>query len=75
MLDSLKLRAVWLILEHHKAQIIPELNDSEVVQHILEQIQQQIFLSTSELAYTQVYVQSRISLIRDLAEVQLISGK
>lgn len=75
MLDSLKLRLVWLIIEQKQARITPESSDSEIVQHILEQLQGQIILSTYELSDIYIYVQSRVSLIRDLVELQLVKGE
>lgn len=72
MLDSSKLRILWLIIEQTQTCIYSELSDSEIVQHILFQLQERIFLSTSELFDTKIYIHSRLHLIRDLAEIQLI---
>lgn len=72
MLDSSKLRILWSIIGQTQTCIISELSDSEIVQHILCQLQEKIFLSTSELFDTRMYIHSRLNLIRDLAEIQLI---
>jgi len=73
MLDSSKLRILWLIIEQTQTCIISELSDSEIVQHILCQLQERIFLSASELFDTRIYIHSRLHLIRDLAEIHLIN--
>ena len=75
MLDSLKLRVLWLIIEQTQTLGLPELSDYEIVQQILEGLQEHILLSPSELSDTRIYLQNRVSLIRDLAEIQLVSGK
>ena len=73
MLDSSKLRILWLIIEQTQTCIYSELSDSQVVQHILFQLQERILLSTSELFDTKIYIHSRLHLIRDLAEIRLIT--
>lgn len=75
MLDALKLKVVWLIIEQRQGHILPGSSDSEIVQQILEQLQEQMLLSTSELSDTQIYIKSRIPVIRDLAEIQFVSKK
>ncbi len=75
MLDALKLRVVWLIIEQRQGDILPGSSDSEIIQQILEQLQEQILLSTSELSDTQIYIQSRIPVIRDLAEIQFVNKR
>ena len=72
MLDSSKLRVIWLIIEQAQTCITSDLSDSEIVQHILTQLQERIFLSASELFDTRIYIHSRLHLIRDLAEIKLI---
>ncbi|MEM8673453.1 MAG: hypothetical protein AAGF83_06225 [Cyanobacteria bacterium P01_G01_bin.67] len=73
MLDSFKLNLVWIIIEQAQTFITPELSDLEIVQYILDQIKAQIFLSTAETSETHSYIESRIPLIRDLAEIQHIN--
>ena len=75
MLDPLTLRLLWLIIEQSKTGILPEFSDAEIVHYILEQVQAQLFLTTSELLDTNIYIRSRIPLIRDLAEIQSVKSK
>ncbi len=75
MLDSLKLQLVWLVIEHRKTSITQELSDYEITQNIIENLQEQIFLSNSELIEVYIYIRSRIPLIRDLAEIQVVMGE
>ena len=72
MLDSSKLRILWLIIEQTQACIVSELSDSEIVQCILCQLQEKICLNASELFDTRIYIHSRLHLIRDLAEIKLM---
>lgn len=71
MLDGLKLNLIWLIIEQSQESITSELSDTEIVQYLLEKIEAQLLLNTSDRSDTYFYIESRIPLIRDLAELQL----
>lgn len=71
MLNSFKLNLIWKIIEQTLTFITPELSDSEIVHLIIEKITERLYLSTSELYDTYFYLESRVSLFRDLAEIQL----
>jgi hypothetical protein len=71
MLSSSTLRRIWLIIEQTQTRIILELSDSELVRRIQAQLETQVFLTASELNAVHYYIQSRVPLIRDLAECRL----
>ncbi|MGD1921300.1 MAG: hypothetical protein ACFCAD_21860 [Pleurocapsa sp.] len=72
MLDSLKLELLWLIIEQEETVISSKMSDAEIIKYTLEQLKAQMLLSNSELIDIYIYVQSRIPLIRDIAEVQSV---
>lgn len=72
MLDSLKLELLWLIIEQEETVISSKMSDTEIIKYTLEQLKAQMLLSNSELIDIYIYVQSRIPLIRDIAEVQSV---
>ena len=73
MLNSSTLRQIWLIIEQTQKEILVELSDSEIVGQIQKQLETQIFIPNSELTAANNYIQSRIPLIRDFAESQLVN--
>jgi len=72
MLNSLKLKLVWLIIEEEKENISLQTSDAEIIQQIVDRLKVQILLSASEQFDLYLYVQSRVPLIRDLAEIQAV---
>ncbi|MGL5940986.1 MAG: hypothetical protein ACRC2S_11425 [Waterburya sp.] len=78
MLNSSTLRRIWLIVEQtqtrillEQTRILLELSDSELVSRIQTQLETQVFLTASELNAAHHYIQSKVTLIRDLAECRL----
>jgi len=65
------LRHIWQIIDQTQALNLLELGDLELILQLQKQLETQIFLSVSELYDVRIYIHSRISLIRDLAEVRL----
>jgi|GEM_PF-5614654 len=70
MLNSLKLKLIWSIIEQ-EADVSPKTSDSEIVQHVIDKLKSRVLLGTAEEFDIYLYVQSRISVIRDLAEIQI----
>ncbi len=62
------LRQLWLIIEHLHTNTLLDLNDLELARKIQEQLNQEAYLSSSEIHQVKSYIQSRIPLIRDSAE-------
>ncbi len=74
MVNSKTLRHIWLILEQTQAQRILELSDSDLLVRVQKQLEAQIFLSDSELNNANIYINSRLPLIRDLAQSRLVGA-
>lgn len=72
MLDCPKLKLVWLAIEKERNNILSQASDAEITQYIVERLKMQMFLSASEQFDLYHYVQSRVPLIRDLAEIQAV---
>ncbi|AFZ15059.1 hypothetical protein Cri9333_4271 [Crinalium epipsammum PCC 9333] len=61
------LRQLWVMIESTQAHILLKLDDASLVQWLLKQLNQERSLDYQEVAVVSNYIQSRISLIRDLA--------
>jgi hypothetical protein len=61
------LRQLWTLVETTQAQIILRLDDASLVQWLLKQIKQERSLNPDEANVITDYLQSKLSLIRDLA--------
>jgi len=61
------LRQLWTLVETTQAQILLRLDDASLVQWLLKQIKQERSLTPDEANVITDYLQSKLSLIRDLA--------
>ena len=62
------LRQVWKVIEQTNFYELLSLNDTELTQRLLRQLETQNRLSQEETLLVQVYLDSKLPLIRDLAE-------
>jgi hypothetical protein len=67
VINSSLLRHLWSVVEETQTNILLSLSDTELVQHLLKQLQYRGILSTEELAALSNYIDQRLVLIRDLA--------
>ena len=74
MLSNSTLRHIWQIVEKAQARLLLEFTDSELVRWIQIQLESQIFVSDWEINAACNYIQTRIPLIRDLAESRLATA-
>jgi hypothetical protein len=65
------LRQLWSLVENTQAATLVSLDDKNLVQWLIEQLKTNTCLSQNETNRAMDYIQSRISLIRDLAEERL----
>lgn len=61
------IRQFWSIVEASHTQTLLQLDDASLVQWLVKQITNQAFLDAHETDFLCDYIQSRLSLIRDLA--------
>ncbi len=62
------LRQVWKVIEQTNFYELLSLNDTELIQRLLRQLETQNRLSPEETVLVQVYLNSKLPLIKDLAE-------
>lgn len=62
------LRQLWSVIETTQANMLLKLDDASLVQWLLKQIKQERSLDGNESDILSAYIQSRLSLIRDLAQ-------
>lgn len=62
------LRQLWSVVETTQANILLRLDDASLVQWLLKQIKQQATLDQGETHIITDYIESRLTLIRDMAQ-------
>jgi hypothetical protein len=67
-MTPLMLRQLWSLVETTQANLLLSLDDSSLVQLLLRQLSHQRSLNHQEADLVGSYIQSRINLIRDLAQ-------
>jgi len=65
------LRQLWSLIETTQATLLVTLDDATLVQWLLKQLKMNSALDGKESDLLDEYIQSRLSLIRDLAEQRL----
>ncbi|MBD6615762.1 hypothetical protein FNW02_07935 [Komarekiella sp. 'clone 1'] len=61
------MRQLWSVVETAQAKILLQLDDASLVQWLVKQTETQVLLDPNETDFLSHYIQSRLSLIRDLA--------
>ncbi len=61
------LRQLWSVVENSQTKILLQMDDASLVQWLVKQTTKQALLDPHETDYLSDYVQSRLTLIRDLA--------
>ena len=62
------LRQVWNVIEQTNLYELLSLNDTEMIQRLLRQLETKNRLSQEETLLVKVYLNSKLPLIKDLAE-------
>jgi hypothetical protein len=62
------MRQLWSVVETTQARTLLQLDDASLVQWLVKQTKKQVLLDCQETDFLCSYIQSRLSLIRDLAE-------
>ncbi|MGB3514526.1 MAG: hypothetical protein WBA93_36010 [Microcoleaceae cyanobacterium] len=65
------LRQLWSVVERTQAKTLVSLDDATLVQWLIKQLKSTSSLNCREADLMNEYIQSRLSLIRDLAEERL----
>ncbi|MDJ0518434.1 MAG: hypothetical protein QNJ74_19985 [Trichodesmium sp. MO_231.B1] len=65
------LRQLWSVVENSQATTLVSLDDATLVQWLIKQLKKRSALNCTEADLIKEYIQSRVSLIRDLAEERL----
>jgi hypothetical protein len=61
------LRQLWSVVETAQAKTLLQLDDASLVEWLVKQTDTQVLLEPKETDYLSDYIQSRLTLIRDLA--------
>ncbi len=67
-MSPLMLRQIWSLVETTQSNTLLSLDDASLVQCLLRQLKTQRSLDTSEADLYSTYIESRLSLIRDMAQ-------
>jgi len=65
------LRQLWSVIETTQATLLVNLDDATLVQWLLKQLKTNSVLNGNETDMLNDYIESRLSIIRDLAEQRL----
>ncbi|MDY7021833.1 MAG: hypothetical protein SWJ54_10810, partial [Cyanobacteriota bacterium] len=68
------LRQFWSLVETTQASLIVSLDDTDLVQMLLKQLQTQSTIKYSDFDVINDYLNSKLTLIRDLAESRIAGG-
>ncbi|EAW35757.1 hypothetical protein [Lyngbya sp. PCC 8106] len=68
------LRQLWSLVETTQASLIVSLDDADLVQWLLKRLQTESTINYSDQDVVNDYLNSRLALIRDLAESRLAGG-
>ncbi|MEA5565091.1 MULTISPECIES: hypothetical protein [unclassified Anabaena] len=61
------LRQLWAVVENSQTKTLLQMDDASLVQWLAHQTTTQAFLEPNETDFLTDYIQSRLSLIRDIA--------
>ena len=70
-MTPIMLRQLWSLIETTQATLLVNLDDATLVQWLLKQLKTNSVLNGKETDLLNEYIESRLSLIRDLAEQRL----
>ncbi|OLP17888.1 hypothetical protein BST81_12575 [Leptolyngbya sp. 'hensonii'] len=70
-MTPLMLRQLWSLVEATQTHVLLSLDDNSLVQWLLRQLGQERSLNHHETDIVSHYIQSRLSLIRDLAQARM----
>ena len=70
-MTPIMLRQLWSLIETTQATLLVNLDDATLVQWLLKQLKMNSALKGKEADLLNEYIQSRLSLTRDLAEQRL----
>lgn len=60
------MRQVWSVVETAQAKTLLQLDDANLVQWLVKQTKKQVLLDCRETDFLSEYIQSRLTLIRDI---------
>ena len=66
------LRQLWSVVENSQPKTLVSLDDATLVQWLIKQLKKRSTLNCTEADLINEYIQSRLSLIRDLAEERFV---
>lgn len=70
MMNRSTLRQLWSVVEETHSNALLRLNDTELVKQLLSQLNSKTTLTNEEMVTVSVYLHSKTSLIRDLAQAR-----
>ncbi|KAF3884703.1 MULTISPECIES: hypothetical protein [Nostocales] len=70
-MKSSTLRHLWSVIEETQTSILLNFSDTELIQQLLKQLQNQKLMNGEELTTINTYLSSKVPLIRDIALARL----
>lgn len=72
-MSSSILRQLWSLIEATQTSTLMSLDDTKLVESLMQQLEEQRLLNREETNCVSVYIRSRILLIRELAQARLVT--
>lgn len=69
-MNSSILRQFWSVVEATQTVTLMALDDSKLVEQLIQQLRQQYSLNSDQIDSIAVYIRSRLPLVRDLAQAR-----
>ena len=69
-MNSSILRQFWSVVEATQTVTLMALDDTNLVEQLIQQLRQQCSLNSDQLDSIAVYIRSRLPLVRDLAQAR-----
>ena len=73
-MNSSTLRQFWSLVEQTQTSVLLELDDRELMTRLQEQLEQHQCFGAAEISLVREYIRVKIPLIRDLAELRVLSS-
>jgi hypothetical protein len=74
-MNACVVRSFWCVVEETQSNVLLKLSDGELVRYLESALRDRISLSEAEMPAVRIYVNSKLSLIRDLAYARQSPGR
>ena len=74
-MNAYTVRSLWYLVEETQSNVLLQLSDGDLVYYLERELRDRTTLSEAEIPAVRIYVNSKLSLIRDLAHARQAPGQ